>query len=247
MAKILDTAGVRAFLLDIEGTTTPVAFVYETLFPYVRKHAAVYLRGRSGTRDFEKLARSLAAEHAADRRAGRTPPDWQDSTDETRLQSVLAYMDWLMNLDRKSTALKSLQGRIWEAGYREGLLKGAIYPDVHPAFRRWRQQGKILGIFSSGSIRAQKLLFSHTGEGDLTGLIDAHFDTTTGPKNEAASYTAIARSLDCDPPTILFVSDVTAELDAAREARMRTALCVRDGEPPATEHPVLQDLNDLSV
>lgn len=233
---------MQVYLLDIEGTTTPVSFVHETLFPHARQHAAAFLRGCAGTPACEEFVDAFAAEHTADRGREDAPPEWQDDSTAARIASTLAYVAWLMDRDRKSTALKALQGRIWQAGYRDGSLVGAIYADVLPAFRRWREQHKTVAIFSSGSILAQKLLFSHTGEGDLTPFIAAYFDTTSGSKKAAASYTVIAHALDHAPDTILFISDLTAELDAAGDAGLRTALCVRAGDPPPTRHPILRDL-----
>ena len=132
-----------------------------------------------------------------------------------------------MDQDRKSTGLKSLQGKIWEEGYRSGELKGEVYPDVLPALERWRKQGIDIAIFSSGSVQAQRSLFRNSVAGDLTRFIRAYFDTTTGPKREPESYGRIAAALERSPPEVLFVSDIAAELDAARAAGMQTALCVR--------------------
>jgi enolase-phosphatase E1 len=134
-----------------------------------------------------------------------------------------------MDQDRKSTALKSLQGKIWEAGYLSGRLRGEVYSDVAPAFARWTRQQKRIYIYSSGSVLAQQLLFAHTTDGDLTNYISGYFDTTTGPKREPTSYQSISQQIDLPAGEILFLSDVTAELDAARSAEMQTTLCVRPG------------------
>jgi enolase-phosphatase E1 len=209
----------RAILLDIEGTTTPVSFVYETLFPFARRRLRSYLSEHWERED-------IRADVARSRAEGEI-----DSLDD--LDSAVAGFERLMDEDRKSTALKSLQGKIWEEGYRTGELKGEVYADVPPAFERWRAEGRTLAIFSSGSVLAQKLIFGHTNYGDLTGYLSAYFDTTTGPKRVAESYRRIAMTLGFEPDHILFYSDVVAELDAAREAGMQTALCVREGEGPA--------------
>lgn len=137
----------------------------------------------------------------------------------------------LMAQDSKSTALKEVQGHIWEHGYLSGELVGEVFDDVLPALRRWRQQGIEVGIFSSGSVLAQKLLFRHSSSGDLTAFIRWHFDTTTGPKTESESYSRIASSMGSPASAVLFVSDVVGELDAARAAGMQTALCLRPGNP----------------
>jgi enolase-phosphatase E1 len=173
-------------------------------------------------------------------------PEWREATPAEAIASAAAYAEWLMHRDRKSTALKSLQGRIWEGGYRSGAVKSHVYPDVPLALERWRALGWSVAIFSSGSVLAQRLLFEHTVAGDLTPLIDAYFDTTTGPKREAGSYRRIAEKLRVEPGAILFVSDVPAELDAARTAGLATALCLREGAlPPSAGHPLLRTFDDL--
>jgi len=232
-------------LLDVEGTTTSVSFVYEVLFPFARARVEEFLRaalpGDAAVR--EDVAR-LAAERRVEQEAGA--PAWRDGDPDQALASAVAYVGWLMDRDRKSAALKSLQGRIWERGYREGALVSHVYPDVRPTLERCRRQRRPVAIFSSGSVLAQRLLFAHTPEGDLTPLIEAYFDTTTGPKREAASYRTIAEALADEPPSVRFVSDITAELDAAREAGLLTALCVRGAEvPPANGHPVVTTLEGL--
>jgi enolase-phosphatase E1 len=147
-----------------------------------------------------------------------------------------------MDRDRKSTGLKSLQGKLWAEGYRTGDLQGVVFPDVPPALSRWREQGKEIAIFSSGSVQAQRDLFAHSTAGDLTGFIQAYFDTTTGPKTVAESYARIAAALGRSPSDILFLSDVAAELDAAQAAGLQTALCVRTpgSATPTGGHAVIQ-------
>jgi enolase-phosphatase E1 len=177
----------------------------------------------------------LEAEHAG---------EWHDSP-----ATVAAYVHWLMDRDKKSTGLKSLQGKIWEEGYRAGDLRGEVYPDVPPALERWRRQGIDIAIFSSGSVQAQRALFTNTVAGDLTRFIRAYFDTTTGPKTAPPSYTRIAAALDRAPSEVLFLSDVGAELDAALTAGMRTALCVRTpgSAPAAGAHRVIHTFDQLDA
>jgi len=139
-----------------------------------------------------------------------------------------------MDRDRKSTALKSLQGKIWKAGFESGELKGTVFPDVPLAFERWAAQAKI-AIYSSGSVDAQKLFFRHSSHGDLTPLISGYFDTRTGPKLEPASYAAIAAEMGVEPDEALFFSDVVGELDAAREAGLQTRLVIREGNAPVED------------
>ena len=210
----------RAILLDIEGTTTPVTFVYEVLFPYARKNLDDYVRAHSGEPGLEADLARLSIEQAAD--------------PEQSAASPIEYLLWLMDRDRKSTALKAIQGRIWEEGYRSGSLHGSVYDDVPRAFARWTEEARRIAIFSSGSVLAQRLLFSHTPYGDLTSYIAGYFDTTVGPKKEAESYGKISRGLRLEGRKILFVSDVVDELEAAKTAGMETALCVRS---PSKDSP----------
>jgi enolase-phosphatase E1 len=154
----------------------------------------------------------------------------------------------LIDRDRKSTALKSLQGKIWKQGYDNGDLKSQVFEDVAPALDRWRRAGLEIGIFSSGSKLAQKLLFAHTEAGDLTGFIDYYFDTTLGPKVRVQSYFDIASTLCTPPNELLFISDATAELDAALIAGMSTLLSDRPGNAPSSpnqRHQVIRSFNDV--
>jgi enolase-phosphatase E1 len=231
-----------AILLDVEGTTTPVDFVFKTLFPFARERVAAFLAAHGDDPSVRADVAGLREEHARDVAAGTRPPPWAEDA-----ESVAAYARWLMDLDRKATPLKSLQGRIWEAGFRSGALVGQVYPDVPPAFLRWRAAGRTLAIFSSGSVLAQQLLFAHTNAGDLTKHLAGYFDTATGPKREAASYRTIAGALGRGPGQVLFVSDVAAELDAARAAGLETALCVREGAAPvAATHPVVRTFDGIA-
>ncbi|HEY0365538.1 MAG TPA: acireductone synthase, partial [Pyrinomonadaceae bacterium] len=209
---------VRGILLDIEGTTTPIAFVHDVLFSYARDHVREFLAANSATEDIALLRE----EHAVDVKEGRNPPSLTN-------ESIAEYVEWLIALDRKSTGLKSLQGKIWRQGYLDGSLQSQVFADVAPAFERWRERGLRMSIFSSGSVLAQQLLFAHTTAGDLTPFIDSYFDTKIGKKGDAESYRKIAEVLEIPAPEILFISDVVAELDAANEAGMKTILSIRPG------------------
>lgn len=232
----------QAILLDIEGTTTPVEFVYEVLFPFARRHVGEFVRQHKHAPQLRAAVGELRREHLADSERGSTPPAWRDDSDDSVAESVTAYVHWLMDQDRKSTALKSLQGQVWEGGYLSGRLQGEVYPDVPPAFARWRAQGRAIYIFSSGSVHAQKLLFAHTNAGDLTRHISGYFDTNTGAKSDASSYRRISAEMGVPAAEVLFLSDVAAELDAARAAGMMTALCVRPGraEPEPATHRLVR-------
>ena len=232
---------IRAVVLDIEGTTTPIDFVHKTLFGYARVRVGEFLRRHWDDPEVRADVARLEAEHAAEPADPSLSP-WRDDS-----AAVTAYVHWLMDRDRKSTGLKSLQGKIWEAGYGSGELRGEVYPDVLPALERWQRDGVKVAIFSSGSVQAQQSLFRSSAVGDLTRFISSYFDTRTGPKTAPASYTQIAAALGHSPSRVLFVSDVTAELDAARRAGMGTALCVRPPAAPHTsgEHPVIRSFNEL--
>jgi enolase-phosphatase E1 len=224
------THPVTALLLDIEGTTTPIDFVYQTLFPYARVQARDYLT--ANLKSAQSDIRALLDENAEDTRQGLAPPPFEGPPGQVSIDSVVAYIHWLMDLDRKSTPLKSVQGKIWEQGYRRGNLRSQVFDDVPRAFKRWRQQGRMIVIYSSGSVLAQKLLFAHTEAGDLTPFISEFFDTNVGAKEDPDSYRRIADALELRRSEIVFVSDVTAELDAAAVAGLQTRLCLRPGNPP---------------
>jgi enolase-phosphatase E1 len=241
-----DDKTITVILLDIEGTTTPVDFVYHVLFPFARDHVGEFIEENPEAvrADIEHLR----AEHEADLKRGLKPPSWAGESPSSQVKSVVGYVHWLMDQDRKATALKSLQGKIWQRGYQTGALHSQVYEDVPRAFARWQSQKKAISIYSSGSVLAQKLLFAHTVEGDLTGYISNYFDTNVGPKTSAESYRSIATNLQVPGSEILFVSDVTAELDSAQSAALQAALCVRAGhaEPMASRaFPVIRTFDEI--
>ena len=206
---------VRAVLLDIEGTTTPVDFVYQKLFPYAAEHLDHYLKSSFDESDRAQLRAEYDQEHSAD------IPLWTDPP--------LEYLRWLMQLDRKSRGLKSIQGKIWKSGYESGELRGELFPDVAKAFERWLEAKLGIFIYSSGSVPAQRLIFSHSVDGDLTPCISGYFDTAVGPKRAEQSYETIAKLTGFNPPQILFISDIAEELTAAKSAGYSVALSVRPG------------------
>lgn len=195
----------KAVLLDIEGTTSSIAFVADVLFPYAAKHLPGYVAAHS-----EVLAPILA----------EVPGD----------DKVATLLGWIAE-DRKATPLKTLQGLIWEQGYADGTLEGHVYPDTPDALHRWYTAGVAIYIYSSGSIAAQKLIFGHSIAGDLTPMLSGYFDTTTGPKRDAESYAKIVAATGYEATEILFVSDVQAEVDAARAAGLGALLIDRAGGP----------------
>ena len=247
MTGALRNDSVGAILLDIEGTTTPLEFVFKTLFPYARSHVRQFLGRHLSSSEVRADIAGLREEHILDTRQGLNPPPFRQDAPEQELESVVSYFEWLMERDRKAMPLKSLQGKIWEEGYRSGELRGQVFDDVPRALERWQEQKKNTCIFSSGSVPAQKLLFAHTTAGDLTRHISHYFDTTTGSKTDTKSYQEIANVLHRLPSEVVFISDVTTELDAAKSAGMQTLLCVRPGNrpQPASTHVLIRTLDDV--
>lgn len=244
---MLTTSGIRAILLDIEGTITPVTFVHEVLFPYARAHVRDYLALHFNSAECLADVSQLRDEHARDAQAERDPPPLLTEPAEKAIDTLGAYVLWLIDRDRKSPGLKSLQGKIWEQGYADGSLTAPLFTDVLPAIKKARRAGMTIQIFSSGSVFAQRLLFAHTNAGDVTKLIDGYFDTTTGPKIASASYHQIASTLRIAPAEVLFISDVVTELDAAGASGMQTLLCVRPGNQPqpAGPHKIIHSFAEL--
>jgi enolase-phosphatase E1 len=210
---------ISTVLTDIEGTTSAIAFVKETLFPFAAEALDSFLDARG---DDPQVQAVLAAVPGPDRRA--------------------TLRAWMAE-DAKATPLKALQGMIWRAGFEDGRLKGHLWPDVPGCLRAWAEAGTALAVYSSGSVEAQRLLFRHSLAGDLEPLFRAFFDTKIGAKRDAASYAAIAADLACPPGEILFLSDVAEELDAAAQQGLQTCQLVRaaDGTQPCGRHPVAAD------
>ena len=203
---------MTTILTDIEGTTSSISFVKDVLFPYARARLPAFVREHGQQPEVRCWLDAVAVEISA-----------SACQDAVIVETLQGWIDE----DRKHTALKALQGMVWEAGYRDGDFTAPLYPDVAPALRAWHAAGHSLAVYSSGSVAAQKLLFAHTDAGDLTALFCGFFDTEVGGKREAASYRVIAGRLGNAPGDILFLSDVVAELDAAREAGLRTLLLDR--------------------
>lgn len=223
---------IKAIVTDIEGTTSSIDFVHQTLFPYAQQHLRRFLREQAGDDAVQQLmgdveaivGRDLSIDEAAD-----------------------VLEQWIAE-DRKATPLKTLQGMIWEIGYRNGELQGHVYADTPDALRRWHAEGHKLYVYSSGSVAAQKLIFGHTAYGDLTPLFSGYFDTRIGGKREPDSYRAILRKIALPGEAVLFLSDIGAELDAARAAGMQTCQLLRDAKAePSPAHPQAAHFNELKL
>ena len=240
----MSEARPKLYLLDVEGTVAPLSLTTEVLFPYARAHFEAFLRQSiadrersgldrvtvgEGTVTWDLIMLNLENQNEQDPDAPRIlKPGITSMSPAVGIPRTLAYVYWLMDRDRKSTALKSLQGKIWKDGFESGELKGTLFDDVPDAFSRWSADARV-AIYSSGSVDAQKLFFRHSTGGDLTPLISGYFDTRTGPKMESASYAAIATAMSVAPAEVLFLSDSVSELDPAREAGCGTRLAVRPG------------------
>jgi len=265
-------------LLDIEGTTCPVAFVGDTLFPYAAAHLRAFLLAHAESTAVRPLLEEVREAWSLDPQAGQTAWGGTDEEEagktpgmamnestsnktktsgfktneiqisETKFHiitnhevSILAdYLIKLINHDRKLPALKELQGMIWEEGYSRGEIKAPLFPEVATALKQWQQAGLLLGVYSSGSITAQQLLYAHTTDGDLKPMFSAWFDTRTGAKQAISSYHSIAKAWGAEPGSILFVSDSIAEVAAAQGAGMAVAFSNREGNPHRNSRGLLQ-------
>ncbi|MCI0412619.1 acireductone synthase [bacterium] len=204
---------IRAVLCDIEGTTTSLSFVHDVLFPLSREKMDSFIRENWTAPELQPILDDLKKKIPIE---NPPPPD------------VVALLQAWIDADKKDRALKEIQGRIWKEAFESGKIRAPVYPDVPEKWAEWKRQGLSIYIFSSGSIEAQQLLFRYSEAGDLTHFIDGYFDTTTGPKKVAASYEKIANTIEMNPADILFLSDMPAELDAARQAGMQTIQLMRD-------------------
>ena len=225
---------ISTILTDIEGTTSSITFVRDVLFPYARERLPAFVVTHSDEPEVQHWL------HDAAKEAGLI------STDQHHVIDLL--QSWI-DEDRKSTALKALQGMIWKEGYEAGDFRAHVYADVGPCLRAWQIAGKHLYVYSSGSVPAQKLLFGYTEVGDLTPFFSGYFDSETGPKREAESYRRIATEIGVPTGEILFLSDMSEELDAASAAGMQTTLLARAPAqcPLDARHPCVTDFREISV
>ncbi|SEA85398.1 acireductone synthase [Alkalimonas amylolytica] len=221
----------RALITDIEGTTSRIAFVTEVLFPYAAKHLPDFIRQRCEQAE-------VALELKAVRQKMQQP--------NADTEAVIAQLQAWIAADEKITPLKALQGMVWRLGYQQGHFTGHLYPDAAEQLKAWHAQGLQLFIYSSGSVEAQQLLFRYSDFGDLTPLFSGYFDTRVGGKKEISSYAAILQHLQLPPGQVLFLSDVVAELDAARKLGIATCQLIREGQP-AGSHPTAEDFYQVNL
>jgi enolase-phosphatase E1 len=247
----MNDARPKVYLLDVEGTVAPLTLTSDVLFPYARRLFALFLERNRNDESVREDLVLLEAENRAEMGEGvprlSRIASIADTTGPRFRLDAMIYLMWLMDRDRKSTALKSLQGKIWKAGFENGELKGTLFEDVPEAFKRWSMYARV-AIYSSGSVEAQKLFFRYSTAGDLTPFISGYFDTRTGLKMESASYTAIASAMEVRPEDVLFFSDAVRELDAARAPGCGTRLVVRPGNPAvenANGHAVVESFTGL--
>ena len=229
---MVDFTGVRHVIVDIEGTTSASAFVYDVLFPYARERFAPWIDVHANETETAAVIASVGAEIGVG--------------DPSHDQVVEALTEWT-DADRKVTPLKTLQGLIWEQGFANGDLTSHFFPDAITSLRDWHDAGLPISVYSSGSVLAQRNWYAHSPAGDLTPWMSDYYDTANaGPKRESSSYRAIAEAIDADPGSLLFCSDVVAELDAAREAGWQVVRVRRAGEPHAVEDSANPEVNEMT-
>lgn len=224
---------IRVILTDIEGTTSSISFVHDVLFPYASKHLPDFIRGHHHTTPAVAEQLALVAEKSA--------------VDAKNVEGLIEVLQGWMAEDRKEGPLKALQGMVWEQGYHNGELKGHIYPDAADYLQRWHDRGLRLFVYSSGSVKAQELIFGFSDEGDFTPFFSGYFDTAVGGKKEPQSYQNILAQLGVAPGSVLFLSDIEAELEAAERAGLKTVWLVREGALPDTGRPVARDFAEVDA
>ncbi|KAJ1952304.1 enolase-phosphatase E1 [Linderina pennispora] len=233
MAATYDTV-----VLDIEGTTTPITFVHETMFPYITSNIDEFLATHWTDPTVRAHVQSIAEQankDVADGLAQAIAIDLAADSQEDIRQKVLANVSWQMRADRKIGPLKGLQGYMWKFAFESGALVSVIYDDAFMAIRRWVEAGKNVYIYSSGSVEAQKLLFGHSDHGNMLGLFSGYYDTKIGAKVEPESYSRIVKDIGVEPSRVLFISDSIKEIQAADQAGLQTVVSVRPGNAPIAE------------
>ncbi|EAL73471.1 2,3-diketo-5-methylthio-1-phosphopentane enolase [Dictyostelium discoideum AX4] len=253
------TPNIHTVILDIEGTTTPISFVHDVLFPYIRDNLVRHINQKWGSEELKQDIKELYKLYLEDNKASElvvnnqfnTPeilnPDDESTDKEKLIESVIRNVIYQMDNDRKSTPLKQLQGHMWLEGYENELVKGVVFPEVPKAFENWNLNHIDIYIYSSGSIAAQKLLFNYSNFGSLLPYIKGHFDTTIGGKLHPSSYEKILSTINNGSPnSYLFVTDSILEAKAARESGLNVCLSIRDGNPPIVDRELLNTFDQVS-
>ena len=226
---------MKYILTDVEGTTTSISFVHQTLFPYAFERLKSFVTSHSDKAAVQEIIRQTKE---------TAKEEGQDNITNTQASDLL--LEWIKT-DRKHPALKNLQGLIWEQGYASGEIKGHVYKDVPQSLKKWSEAGLTLGVYSSGSVKAQHLIFEFSTEGNLRPFFSNHFDTAVGHKRESKSYSNIANELKLSPQDILFLSDIKEELDAARSIGMKTIQLVRQADVVIGDHQTAKDFSEIKI
>jgi enolase-phosphatase E1 len=226
---------MKYILMDVEGTTTSISFVHDVLFPYSVKKLKEYVNTHFAAPSVQE---ALLKTQSTVRE--------EEDLNLNREAVIEKLLEWI-RIDRKHGALKKLQGLIWNEGYTKGEIKGHVYEDVPAAINKWKASGLELGIYSSGSVEAQKDLFENSIAGNLAPLFSHHFDTEVGGKREVQSYKNILEILHLNPEDVLFLSDITEELDAAAQAGMKTLQLVRGEEVKGSTHKQVKSFSEIKV
>jgi enolase-phosphatase E1 len=221
----------KFILMDIEGTTSSISFVHETLFPYAKEKMLEFIRIHKEVPEVQDILTKLCAEQAS----GLSLP-----------AAAELFNKWI-DEDKKHGLLKRIQGLIWKEGFENGELRGHLYPEVASIMKKWKDTGIDLGIYSSGSVQAQKLLFKYSVEGDLTPILSSYFDTEVGHKGEVQSYQNIVKELGLEPSEVHFLSDITEELDAAKLAGLNVTQLFRNELPATKNHPHVTSFSELDI
>lgn len=226
---------MKYILTDVEGTTTSISFVHETLFPFAKERLKAFVTKNSNRQDVQDVLKQTKATAKSE--------DQKDISDDEACDLLIHWI----KTDRKHPALKNLQGLIWEEGYRSGEIQGHVYQDVPVALKAWKEAGLTLGVYSSGSVQAQHLIFEFSTAGNLRPYFSNHFDTAVGHKREVLSYSNIANLLKLSASEILFLSDIKEELDAARVAGMQTIQLVRQNDVVIGDHKTVRDFSEIKI
>lgn len=236
----MNNSEIKQFIFDIEGTTSPISFVHDILFPYSKNNLLNFLKENKIS---NSIFSNLKEENEKDVKLNLYSIPLENS-----VNSLFSYLEFLISIDRKNSGLKEIQGEIWKHGYETGELKSQIFPDTLDFFQFIQSQNKKINIYSSGSILAQKLIFKYSNLGDLSSYISNYFDTGVGHKRDFNSYLKISEMLNCNPNEIIFFTDVQEEADSALSIGIKSYILLRNGNSPIEKikHPTLNTFSEWS-